>query len=248
MKRLLGLALVGAVLGAAAFWLSQPDRPDFATFDKLLHRYVDEQGRVDYRGWKATGRADLSHFLEWQAGAWPSRYSREAQLAFWINAYNACVIARVLDAYPIPTANAVQGFFQDPGFRVAGRQMSLNDIEHGFVRNKFRDPRAHAALVCAGKSCPRLLPRAYPAEGLDAVLDAQMREFVASEFRNRYDEKAGAAHLSDIFNGYRADFEGAAGTLVEFVKRYADERTRALLSRPDLKVDFLVYDSSLNER
>jgi len=248
VTKLLLLAALGAGLAAAGFWLSQPDHPDFSIYDALLRKYVDDDGRVDYRAWKAADRAELQRFLDQIATAWPSRYPREGQLAFWINAYNAFTIAKVLDAFPIPRANAVPHFFDGKGLRVAGRDMSLNDIEHGMVRRKFADPRAHAALVCAGRSCPRLLPHAYPADGLDAVLDAQMAEFVADPFRNRYEPAAGRAHLSDIFNGYRGDFEAAAGSLIGFVQRYAPDRLKTLLARPDLKVDFLVYDDSLNAR
>src|SRR4051812_43705940 len=75
--------------------------PDFSIFDALLHRYVDAKGRVDYTGWKAHDEPELDRFLAVVARARPDGWSHDARLAFWINAYNACVIKKILAKWPV---------------------------------------------------------------------------------------------------------------------------------------------------
>jgi hypothetical protein len=38
--------------------------------------------------------------------------------------------------------------------RAAGRELTLDEVEHEIVRKEFAEPRIHFALVCAALSCP----------------------------------------------------------------------------------------------
>ena len=53
---------------------------------------------------------------------------------------------------------------------IGGRDVSLDDIEHGIVR-PLGDPRAHAAVICASLSCPPLRREPWDAARLSAQLD-----------------------------------------------------------------------------
>ena len=44
---------------------------------------------------------------------------------------------------------------------VAGQTLSLNEIEHGVIRTRWDEPRVHACVNCASRSCPDLLGQAY---------------------------------------------------------------------------------------
>jgi hypothetical protein len=76
---------------------------DHTIWDQLLVKYVDSDGRVNYKAWKANGTdvrrldqylADLS-----DAGRQVSA-TRESRLTFWINAYNAVTVRGILKEYP----------------------------------------------------------------------------------------------------------------------------------------------------
>jgi hypothetical protein len=250
VKKLFAVLAVVLVAAAAAVLLQPPYfEPDGSAWDALLRRYVDGAGNVDYAAWKTQGAAELDRYLADVARATPDRFPvREARLAFWINVYNACVIKRVLEIHPVPRVDHVPDFFKRKGLAVAGRDMCLDDIEHGVIRKVFADARVHAALVCAGRSCPRLATQAYPAAGLDDFLDARMREFVADPTRNQLDEKTGAAHISQIFKWYADDFRADSVTVPGFIRRFAPDAKKALLDRPDLKLDYLPYDFALNQK
>ena len=60
-------------------------------FDQVLQEHVDKEGRVDYTKLKANPEK-LEKYLDLLAVANPTELSYNAQLAFWVNAYNALVI------------------------------------------------------------------------------------------------------------------------------------------------------------
>src|SRR5579871_761646 len=70
----------------------------------LLQEYVDRDGNVDYARWKdsATDLRRLDEYLDALSRASPDLpTTRDAKLAFWINAYNAVTIKGILRQYPV---------------------------------------------------------------------------------------------------------------------------------------------------
>ena len=255
-------ALVLAIVAPAAA-RSAPDATraesirEHAQWTRLLRRYVSD-GLVDYAALKRDGRPALDAYLRSlesversELEAWP----RADQLAFWINAYNAYTVKLILDHHPLRSIRSI-GLLPSSAFRkkfiplerAAGRKLSLDDIEHRILREEFNEPRIHFAIVCASRSCPVLRDEAYRGRGLDAQLDDAAREFLRDPARNRYDAASRTLYLSSIFKWFRGDFESAAGTLPAFVARYVDEPTAEALRHDGVRVEFLDYDWSLNER
>jgi hypothetical protein len=255
------LALLACAAAAPPAGAAEPGAPGsiraHAAWTELLGRHVSG-GLVDYAALKRDGRPALQAYLQAleaveraELESWP----RADQLAFWIDAYNAYTVKLVLDHHPVRSIRSI-GLFTGAAFRrkfiplerAAGARLSLDDIEHHILRERFRDPRVHFALVCASRSCPVLRAEAYRGPELEAQLDDAARTFLRDPARNRYDPVARTLFLSSIFTWFRRDFEAAAGSLPAFVARYADPATARALRGPGVKVVFLDYDWSLNER
>lgn len=223
---------------------------DLSGWNTLLGKYVNDKGMVNYKGLKATDMAALDGFLAKLASARPATFANDKEReAFWINAYNACVIKNVLTHYPTESVMKVTDFFKKKSFSVAGETVSLDDIEHTKIRPVFKDPRVHFALVCAAKSCPRLLNRAFTGMALDQTLDGAAREFLADPTKNRFE--AGdmpVAWLSQIFRWFNGDFVDNAGSTVGYLKKYAPASVQPLLAHPALRIKHLEYDWKLNEQ
>jgi hypothetical protein len=195
--------------------------------------------------------------------------TRAARLAFWINIYNALVIDAVI-AYAIQRSVAESfyglAFFRRAAYQIGGLRFSLDDIEHGVLRAnrgspfipgpQFAasdprllhiveplDPRIHFALNCASRSCPPIA--FYDPERIDEQLDMAARTFVAAD--TAIDDEQGALRISQIYNWYRDDFDGAAG-VVRLLQRYlpADERLRWLNARSSVKLIYTRYNWDLN--
>jgi len=146
-----------------------------------------------------------------------------------------------------------------PKWTVAGRTVTLDQIEHQFLRRDFREPRIHFALVCASRSCPALRIYPYRAEFLDAQLDSAAREFVLDRSRNDFTPRGGAIRISKIFDWYGKDFVGVysdstfarlygreMGAVLAYVSRFLPAETVAALRAKRSRVTYLPYDWSLN--
>jgi hypothetical protein len=239
---------------------------DYTWWNATLGRWV-RPGGVDYDAVRSED-ADLRRFVATLAKigprATPERFTNEPErLAYYINAYNALVLFAVVDNWPIDSVHDVHGwldpragfgFFYGLRFPLDGDQINLYDLENEVIRG-FIDARIHAAINCASKSCPALMPYAFEPARLDDQLDAVTRDFCSNPPHVRVDDEAEEIQLSAIFEWYQADFEeharrlGRAATIVDFVMAFAEPEVAAELQRAqsaDFEVVFQPYDWTLN--
>ena len=230
---------------------------DHEVFDQLLQKYVDDEGYVDYGTWhsSAEDRAALAAYLAALSRANPNvAATREAQLAYWINAYNAVTIEGILQKYPLDSIRdhtpRVFGYhiWHDLLLTVGDQQVSLDTIEHKILR-PMGDPRIHFAIVCASNSCPRLLNRAYFAESLDEQLSQNTRHFFAQRSNFAYDLKRREIRLSAILNWFKADFGSNQGDRLRWIAPYLpnDQAQRLALSGK-ASLAYFEYDWGLNDQ
>lgn len=234
----LALLLVAQVLFAA----------DHAAYDTFLQKHV-QNARIDYKGLLAN-KEDLDSFrtyLKTLSETDPASLSSDAdRKAFWINAYNAFTIELILRHYPIKSIRDI-GILDTPWrksfFKINGKEMSLNDIEHGTLRKRkeFLDARVHFALVCASKGCPPLQSFAFTGEKLDEQLESIARSYLTDPQKTTYDAATDTLRLNSIMKWYGGDFERDAGSLRKFIRKYLP------LISDKTKIEFLTYDWSLNE-
>lgn len=244
-------AMIFAVIMGA---LSSPayafDRTDSAWAGVLKNH--TENGRVDYAALKKS-RAELDGYLreisrvtEEEYAAWP----RNAQIAFWINAYNAFTIQAIIDHYPVKSIKNIPNVWGAKRYEILGQKRSLDGIEHEILRKQFKEPRVHFALVCASIGCPTLKSEPYAGEELNSQLDSQVRDFLSDASKVTYDEKSDTLKLSPIFKWYGVDFKDNGGILL-FIsnpsKHYLPLEMEGKLS-PTTKISWLGYDWDLNDK
>ena len=232
---------------------SQPiDSTSFShdLFDQVLQEHVDEKGRVNYT--KLTANPEkLEAYLDLLAVANPAELSYNAQLAFWVNAYNALVIKGVVDHYPITSVRKVKlfnGFFSRLKFQAAGKTYTLNQIEHGIIRTEFVDPRVHFVLVCASSSCPPLENRAFSAETIEERLESATLNFIRNPEQVRIDRAKRRVYLSKIFKWYDDDFKEGYDGVADFLTDYLLPKDAEFLASMDIKFRHLDYDWTLNDK
>lgn len=71
-------------------------------FDALLKKHVNAAGMVDYEGF-IQDKDQLERYLDMVSNnpPDPETWSKEEQLAYWVNAYNAFTIKLIVDHYPV---------------------------------------------------------------------------------------------------------------------------------------------------
>ncbi|MFD0863565.1 DUF547 domain-containing protein [Sungkyunkwania multivorans] len=208
------------------------------TFDDLLKRHVSETGNVDYKAFKEN-RSALNAYLKQLEDNPPSdAWSREATLAFWINAYNAYTIKLIIDNYPTKSIKDIKAPWDYRFAKIGTKWYTLNDIEHKILR-KMDEPRIHFAINCASVSCPKLLNEAFTAVRLEDQLTEVARGFLADDLRNEISENS--VEISKIFRWFGKDFK-QEGSLIDFLNTYSD-----IQISPKAKISYKDYDWSLNE-
>lgn len=230
--------------------LTLQNPPSHAQWDALLKKHVTTNGMVDYKGF-LIDQAKLDAYLsKLQEGIPDTKtWSREEQLAYWINAYNAFTVKLIVENYPlksikdlnskiaVPTINTI---WDKKFFTLGGQPYSLNMIEHSILRKNFEEPRIHFAINCASISCPVLLNEAFTASKLEKQLEKQTRQFINDPTKNKISAKS--PEVSSIFNWFGEDFK-KKGSLIQYLNRYSKTKIS-----PNAKISFLEYDWSLNEK
>lgn len=242
--------------GSGASSVTSMDEVSHAAWDALLNRYVDCTGMVCYRKWQSNHRdvQQLEGYLQELAlvdSSLPS--TREAMMAYYINAYNAMTVWGILREYPVASIQRIDGkrtpfsIFDDVQLWDGVAYRSLNGIENDVLR-PLGDPRIHFALVCAARGCPRLRNRAYTSPDLPLQLDDNAREFFAKHGRFHVSRLTGTVHMSPILDWYRDDFGKTDHQVVSTVFQYLPKDDRIWLSQHgNWKFKYLGYDWSLND-
>jgi hypothetical protein len=249
------VVLVGAAVPASRRVTMEAIRHD--TWDALLKRYVDGRGMVDYATWKASAadQQALDQYLAHLSSASLSApASRAAQLAYWINAYNAVTVHGILREYPTTSIRQhtarLGGYnlWRDLQLLVEEQGYSLEQIEHQILR-KMGEPRIHFAIVCASIGCPPLRNEAYVAPRLEAQLSANAQAFFADPSKFQYDAASRTLAVSPILKWFAEDF---GPTQAEQLRRIApflpDAASRTLAESGMARLRFLDYDWGLNDR
>ena len=224
---------------------------DHSKFDQALKKYVDDKGLVDYNS--IAKDSGFSEYVQSLQTARVEELSRDGQLAFWINAYNAVTIDKVIKKKPkksvretfIPGVWTATKFFTSREHIVAGKRLSQDDIEHEILRKQFKDPRIHFAIICASMGCP-LLPRiAYTEENVQTRLEEETRKYLNSPRGTLIDRAENTLHVSKLFDWFGSDFINKSGSILAFMQPYLYEEVRIFLKR-DPMISYLEYNWALN--
>lgn len=219
---------------------------DHQLWTDFLKKYVTQSGIVNYK-LMIEDSSTLNQYLKQLESNSPKKtWSKNETMAYWINAYNAYTVKLILKHYPVKSIKEIGGKIPfvnstwDIKFITIGNEtLDLNNIEHTKLRKAYGDPRIHMALVCASKSCPKLLNQAFQPETLDIQLDQAAQFFINDPSRNNITPKD--PEVSMIFKWYVMDFKKSGGA-ISFINKYANQKI------PEKqKLRHIHYDWSLNE-
>jgi hypothetical protein len=264
--------LLLAALASAPSWAHAQASPidhSHAAWTQLLKQHVvllrgGQASQLRYAGMAADRPALKAYLASLSAvtAASFAGFSKPQQMAFLINAYNAFTVELILTRYPdLKSIKDLGSLLSNPWkpkwIPLLGQTLSLDDIEHGRLRERGRydDPRIHFAVNCASVGCPMLREEAFVAERLDAQLAEQMQRFLSDRTRNRWDAGRGRLAVSKIFDWYGEDFKlGHQGiaSLPALFAAHADlladaPADQARIRAPQVAISFLDYDWALND-
>ena len=217
----------------------------------------------DYDAVAADDLPGLLKFLDAVACARPVA----GDLAFWLNAYSANVIAAVIEQLADDPAYRVDRdgfiFFSGPRVPVAGVMMTLDELEHGVVRAEFGAgsrtagspiestlmqlhdtlfmDQALDARIHVALNCAAISCPNLPTESWDgARLDAQL-EAATLAFLDNPDKGAGPDGITPLMDWFGQDFVDDAGSIEAFIDAHRTDGSAGVDTNA-----FLEYDWALN--
>ena len=218
------------------------------SWDELLKAHVKD-GLVDYKG-LVKEKEELHAYCKLLSNTPPTEaWSKDDQLAFWINTYNAFTVQLIVDNYPVKSIKDLNPSLSVPllhtvwtstKFKIGDKEYSLDDVENKLLRDKFKEARIHFAINCASMSCPPLRNEAFIGKRVQEQLDDQARSFINNPRYNKITKSK--ADLSKIFTWFSGDFK-KHGTVVDFLNKYSKVKIDA-----DAELSYMDYDWSLNEQ
>ena len=232
------------------------EEPKHDVWGRFLKRYlrVDSKGfgRLAYAEVSVDDKTALDAYIATLAALGATSLSRNAQLAYWSNLYNAKTVAVVLNHYPVASIRNIKdgvldlGPWEEKRLIVNGIALSLHNIEHGIVRPLWPNtPEIHYLLNCAALGCPSLVDYAYEESNVEESLSKNASRFINSERGVAVDE-SGRLVLSKIYAWYLSDFGGSKKKLIQHLEKYADAATQDKIVRHGGAIRY-AYDWSLNE-
>lgn len=211
----------------------------FSKTDTFLAENI-EDGKVPYEA-IAQEPAMLEELVAMIADISLDNASDAEKKAFYINAYNILTINAIIENDIPSSPMDVNGFFDKIRHDVAGKKMTLDEIEKGTLFPEFGDARVHFAVVCAATGCPQIQSEAYMPDKLDDQLNAAARESLNRDYFIRVNEDDESVQISQLFDWYKKDFLKEADSVLGYINKY---RTEEIPS--DYSVGYYDYDWSLN--
>ncbi|MHC6646224.1 DUF1223 domain-containing protein [Alteromonas sp. HB246098] len=218
-------------------------------WEYVLANYVDEEGRTNFKA-LSEDIAPLENVVSFIGFASPTATpelftSPEEVMSYHINSYNALAMYGVVEK-GIP--DGFTSFFSRAAFFkfrdvvIGGKVTNLYDYENDVIR-PLNEPRAHFALNCMVKDCPRLPKTPFYPEQLNETLEQLTYEFFSKKKHFYLDDKRKRAYVSEILDFYTEDFvaSGKARDLPQYINKYIEQPIPS-----NYKLRFIDYDWRIN--
>lgn len=262
---LIGLFLAKAPTPGAQSGIPSSAR---AALDEVLDMNVRD-GLVYYRALKQD-RSRIDRYVASIAGVSIGSAPRNDQLAFWLNAYNALVLRTVIDRYPISRRSTdyparsirqIPGAFERQQHRIAGRIVTLDQIEKD-VLPSFGDPRVFFALGRGAVGSGRLRSEAFTGSELERQLASVAAECVNREECVQVDPESNLVLASSIFSWREQDFVAVYAdqansifstrspierAILAYIEPHLLRTERAFVEQNEFAVQFIPFDWNLND-
>ena len=253
-----------AKLKPISFWETSDEtsvkQVDHSAWQDILTAYLrthsSDINKFDYAALKANAKdtSKLVKYLNYLQKLDPRTYSRAEQKAYWINLYNALTVKLVVDAFPVDSIRDIcrnrapgsecSGPWNEVHAKVAGQDLTLDNIENDILRPIWKDNLIHYGLSCASYGCPDLYGTAFTAKNTETLLDTGARKYVNNSRGVDFMEDDFII-ISSIYDWYVEDFGNNKQGVIKHLARYADEKLAERLKSFNGAVDY-EYDWRLN--
>lgn len=208
---------------------------DHARFDSLW-RASKRFGKIDTRGVRTECYRSYRTAL---AGGRPAGFLPESQLAFWVNAYLACLM-EVMDRRVGYRSTRWDSLFRyRDTFEIAGEACTLASMGERIVQIAGT-VRARAFLATGSSTEAPFPAHACYAATVRRELREQVRKVCRSEQYVLFDPAGRTLQLARMFESWAPDMVTEGGSVVDFLLPWVSEATAAqlALAQPGIHVEY----------
>lgn len=162
------------------------------------------------------------------------RFSKNEQLAYWLNLHNVAVVYEIAKAYPIKRIKSLmrgrKSVWNKKTMTVAGVPVSLRDIEDHVVAN-WNDPLVLYGLFMGTIGGPNIRAEAYTGNNVIDALNDNATDFVNSLRGFRL--WSGYGRVSDHYELGEHYFPDFDTDMKRHLLKFANNRTERVLAKTD---------------
>ncbi len=158
------------------------------------------------------------------------RYSRNEQLAYWINLYNVTILDEIVKVYPKHNLKSLlvgkKSILSKKLLNVAGVPLSLNDIQFTILRHNYdNNPLIIYGLYQGIIGGPSIRKSAYSGRSIYGDLADNAVEFINSN-RGTRSKNERVFRVSSLYQRNEVFFDGYGADLTEHLLLYLEGKER----------------------
>lgn len=232
----------GAVQGIEKFATSNPQSTytiDYAQVDELVAAVsVQSRGRLNFRYdvMRQAGIQFLDRYINFLTQRDPVTFSRNEQLAYWLNLRNMLIIKMISNDDPGSSLNNERGTYANPGpewsekiVTISGVDLSLDDIERKILAKNWPQQNLIYGLYQGIRGSTAYPETCFRGGSVNEQLNALASDYINN--RSTVSAKKEDLKVAGIYEWYRDDFfDGDDQVIIAHIKEHAEEKLQKKLT------------------
>jgi len=154
-------------------------------------------------------------------------YTKEQQLAYWLNLYNVTVINEVATLYPVEDLQqelvGEPSFFNEKLLNVGNVPISLNDIHYKILPSLYEDETFFIYGLHQGyRGSPNIRKKAYTGSNVLKALKDNAEEFINSNRGTQFNGEKNTVRVSHFYHQNSEFFPDFHNDLKKHLLRYSE--------------------------
>jgi hypothetical protein len=163
-----------------------------------------------------------------------NQYTKEAQLAYWLNLYNVSLINELAVIYPLnnlkPVLTGEESILDKKTLSVENVQLSLNDIHYRVLPILYPDSKLYIYGLHQGiKGSPNIRTKAFTARKVKQKLKENAQEFVNSNRGTQFNGGKDVVRVSSFYKRNSPLFPDFNKGLKSHLLQFADKSIQELI-------------------
>jgi len=220
------------------------DKPPIGTklrnvFPRATH---NESNRFTYELIKSPKQKSLVNDVKTYLESLPDKkslnlYSRQEQLAYWLNLYNITLINEIVKRYPIVSLEKIltgpDSLLDKKLVNIGSLQLSLSDIQYRILdKNYSKEPLIIYGLYQGYIGSPNINKKAFSGKNVYKLLKNNATDFVNSNRGTKIDS-LNSLEVSSYYARNADYFPNFSNDLKLHLLQFADETTQEIINKSD---------------